>query len=91
MTCWMCVRRVFREIDSRSQISGLVNPSARARRTSSSRAVKGSIDGRSVERSRAEATRWAMPMTTDRGRSVSPLCASRTAATTSSTARSLVR
>ncbi len=61
MIFWTCVRKVLREMDNRAQASGMVSPSASARRTSSSRLVRGTIVGHSAPRSRADATRCAMP------------------------------
>ena len=91
MMFWTCVRSVFREMNSRSQMSGGRQPLGEGAAGPQLARRQGSIGGRSGCRSRALATRWAMPMITERGSSVSPARAPRTVATTSSTARSLVR
>ena len=79
MMFWTWVRSVFGAMNSCSQISGVDRPSVSARRTSSSRGVSGSTIRRSSPRSRAAATRRAISTITERGRSVSPACAARTA------------
>ena len=67
MMFWTCVRSVFGADEQPLADVGRREALGERLRTCSSRGVSGSIGWRSADRSRAAATRWAMPRITERG------------------------